>query len=48
MHERSEKDLEYTHYDEHWEMYRTAESLYYTPENNITLYVYTWIKKKKS
>ena len=30
---------EYTYHDEHWEMYRIVESLYCTPETNITLYV---------
>ena len=25
--------------DEHWVMYGIGESLYYTPETNITLYV---------
>ena len=33
--------------DEHWVMYGSVESLYYTPESNITLYVnYTGIKMK--
>ena len=33
-------------YDEHWAMYRIAESLYCTPEANITLYaIYTGMKK---
>ena len=36
---------EYT-YDEHWIMYWITESLYDTPETNITLYVtITGIKK---
>ena len=31
--------------DEHWVMYGTVGSLYYTPESNITLYVnYAGIK----
>ena len=30
---------EYTYCDEHWVMYKIAESLYCTPETNITLYV---------
>ena len=34
----------YTYHDEHRVMYRIVESLYYTPETNITLYVnYTGI-----
>ena len=33
--------------DEHWVMYGIVESLYYTPEINITQYVnYTGIKTK--
>ena len=33
--------------DKHWVMYGSVESLYYTPETNITLYVnYTGIKTK--
>ena len=30
---------EYTYHDEHRVMYRVVESLYCTPETNITLYV---------
>ena len=30
---------EYTRDDEHWLMYRSAESLNWTPETTITLYV---------
>ena len=37
--ETSEED-KYTYHDEHWVMmYRIVESLYYTPETNITLNV---------
>jgi len=32
-------DQEYTYCDEHWVMYRNAESLYCMRETNITLYV---------
>ena len=38
---------EYTYHDEHWVIYRIVESLYCTPETNMTLYVkYTGIKIK--
>ena len=40
---------EYT-YDEHWVMYRIVESLYCTPETNITLdinYISIFFKKNK-
>lgn len=30
---------EYTRYDEHWVIYGSGESLYYTPETNIALYI---------
>ena len=37
--------LAYTYHDEHWVMYRIVESLYCTPETNITLNVnYTGIE----
>ena len=32
------KTKEYTCTDKHWVMYRIVESLYCTPETNITLY----------
>ena len=42
-------DLKYTYLDEHWVICRIAESLYFTPDNNLTLYVnYTGIKIKKN
>ena len=43
---KKKKRKEYTDLDEHW-VYRIVESLYHTPETNITLYVnYTRIKIK--
>ena len=47
--EIGEGDYEYTFHDEHWVMYRIVESLYYTCETNITLYInYTGIEKTNS
>lgn len=44
MGEIGEVEQEYTYYDEHWVVYR-IESLYCSPETNITLYDnYTGIK----
>jgi len=34
--------------DKHQVMYRTVESLYCTPETNITVYVILRLKKKKT
>lgn len=40
------EDEDYTYHGNHWEMYRTVESLCHTLETNITLYPkYTSIKK---
>ena len=39
MGEIGEGDLECAYYDEHQVMYRIVESLYCTPETNITYYV---------
>lgn len=38
--ETGEGDEEVTYLHEHWVIYGTAESLYYTPKTNTTLYVY--------
>lgn len=39
------KGIEYTYFDEHWEMHRIVASLYCAPETNMTLYGnYTGIK----
>ena len=44
--ERDEGEEGYTYPNEHRVMYRIVESLYCTPETNVTLYVnYTRIKK---
>ena len=45
--EIGEEDQEYTQHHEHWVMYKIDESLYWTPETNITfIYVnYTGILK---
>lgn len=39
MGETGEGDEEYTFCDEYWVVYRITESLWYTPETNITLYI---------
>ena len=39
MGEVGEGDQEYSYCDMHWVIYRSVESLYCTPEINITLHV---------
>ena len=36
---KSDGDEEYHYLDEHWVIYGTVQSLYRTPETNITLHV---------
>ena len=46
MGETGDGEEEDIYHDDHWVMYRTAESLCCAPETNITLYVsYSGIKK---